>query len=741
MSELPLFTVEEQDELDLIYNQVIESARPYIEEEDIPLVRRAFEIALEDKGSTKAKSGRHAIFRTLDTVRIVIDEIGLGKTALICTFLYDVAHNNNIPFDKLEAEFGSSVLNILRGLVKVSSLYERSTAIETENFRKLLLMFAKDIRVVLIMIADRLNTMRHLQHFDKEGQAKIARETGYLYAPLAHRLGLYNIKSELEDLVLKFTNRDVYKTIAKKLNETKDTREAYIKSFIDPVKEKVEAQGLNFDIKGRTKTINSIYNKMVKKKVGVEGIYDLFAIRIILDSDVENEKSDCWKVYSIVTDMYAPNPKRMRDWLSIPKSNGYESLHTTVMGPEGKWVEVQIRTKRMNEVAEKGLAAHWRYKGIKSEQGLDEWLHNIRDILENPELNAVDFIDDFKLNLYDEEVFVFTPTGELRRLPKGATVLDFAFEVHTAVGSKCIGAIVNGRNVPIRHHLQNGDQIEVTTSNSQKPKQDWLNIVTTSKAKTKIKQSLKEEMHKEADLGRELMMRRFKNWKLHIEDSKIQRLVKKLKYKTGTDFYCAIANSELDLNMIKEVYQDLDKKESESTPDSEGVDTKKAENFIAKNQPPPDLEEDVLTIDQNLKDVEYSLAKCCNPIYGDEIFGFVATSGGIRIHRLNCPNAPQMIQRFGYRMVKAEWSGKAKSQYNIDLRVKGNDNIGILSNVSQILTKELKIQVRSINIDSRDGVFEGNISVFINDVNNLKTLIKKIKNVKGVIDCYRIDQR
>ena len=741
MPDLPRFSAAEQDELNLKFNQILESARPYIEETDIPLVQRAFEIALLDKGSTTAKSGRHAIFRTLDTVRIIVDEIGLGKTALICTFLYDVAHNNKIPFNELEVEFGSSVLNILRGLVKVSSLYERSTAIETENFRKLLLMFAKDIRVVLIMIADRLNTIRHLQFFEKTEQIKIARETGYLYAPLAHRLGLYTIKSELEDLVLKYTNREMYKLIADKINETKLEREAYIKSFIDPVKRKVEEQGLKFDIKGRTKTINSIYNKMVQKKIGVEGIYDLFAIRIILDSDIKNEKSDCWKVYSIVTDMYAPNPKRLRDWLSIPKSNGYESLHTTVMGPEGKWVEVQIRTKRMNEVAEKGLAAHWRYKGIKSEKGLDEWLHNIRDILENPELNAVDFIDDFKLNLYEQELFVFTPKGELRRLPSGATVLDFAFEVHTAVGSKCIGAIVNGRNVPIRHLLQNGDQIEITTSNSQKPKQDWLSIVTTSKAKSKIKQSLNEAMHKEADLGKELMMRRFKNWKIQVEDSKIQRLVKKLKYKTGTDFYCAIANGELEVNMLKEAYHDLDKKESDALTETEAVDTKKAESFITKNQPPPDLEEDVLTIDEHLKDIEYSLAKCCNPIYGDEIFGFVASSGGIRIHRVNCPNAPQMIQRFGYRMVKADWAGKAKSQYSMVLRVKGNDNIGILSNISQILTKELKIQVRSINIDSRDGIFEGNISVFINDLSNLKMLIKKIKSVKGVIDCYRIDQR
>lgn len=741
MSEMSIFTDEEQLLLKKKYSEVLEAARPYIEVSDISDIKRAFEIALEDKGTLRAKSGRHAIFRTLDIVLIVINEIGLGKTALICTFLYDVVHNNNIPLSELEKEFGNSVTNILKGLVKVSELYSRSMAIETDNFRKLLLMFAKDIRVVLIMIADRLNTMRHLQHLPEEDQVKIARETGYLYAPLAHRLGLYVIKSELEDLVLKFTSPDVYSGIAKNLNATKDAREAYIKSFIDPVKSKLLEQGLNFEIKGRTKTINSIYNKMVKKRVGVEGIFDLFAIRVVLDTDLANEKQECWKVYSIVTDMYAPNPKRLRDWLSIPKTNGYESLHTTVMGPEGKWVEVQIRSKRMNEVAEKGLAAHWRYKGIKSEKGLDEWLHNIRGILENPELNAVDFIDDFKLNLYDEEVFVFTPKGELRRLPKGATVLDFAFEVHTIVGSKCIGAIVNERNVPIRHVLQNGDQIEVLTSNNQKPKQDWLNVVTTSKAKTRIKQSLKEALHKEADLGRELLQRRFKNWKMLVEDSKIQRLVKKFKVKTSTDFYYAIAKGDLDINVVKEAYLDIDRKEQDTIGEAEMAELRTAGNFIAPDKQVIDKAEDVLTIDQNLKDIDYSLARCCNPIYGDDIFGFVASGGGIKIHRINCPNAPQMISRFGYRMVNAEWAGKAKSQYSMVLRVRGNDNISILSNISEVISKDSKIQMRSINIDSRDGIFEGNLAVFVNDLSNLKMLIKNIKNMKGIIDCYRIDQR
>lgn len=741
MSEMSIFTDEEQLLLKKKYSEVLDAARPYIEVTDISDIKRAFEIALVDKGALRAKSGRHAIFRTLDIVLIVLNEIGLGKTALICTFLYDVVHSNNIPLSELEKEFGNSVTNILKGLVKVSELYARSMAIETDNFRKLLLMFAQDIRVVLIMIADRLNTMRHLQYLPEEDQVKIARETGYLYAPLAHRLGLYVIKSELEDLVLKFTNPDVYNDIAKNLNATKDSREAYIKSFIDPVKAKLDGQDLKFEIKGRTKTINSIYNKMVKKKVGVEGIFDLFAIRVVLDTDLANEKQACWKVYSIVTDMYAPNPKRLRDWLSIPKTNGYESLHTTVMGPEGKWVEVQIRSKRMNEVAEKGLAAHWRYKGIKSEKGLDEWLHNIRGILENPELNAVDFIDDFKLNLYDEEVFVFTPKGELRRLPKGATVLDFAFEVHTAVGSKCIGAIVNERNVPIRHILQNGDQISVLTSNGQKPKQDWLSVVTTSKAKTKIKQSLKEAEHKEAELGRELLQRRFKNWKLVIEDAKIQRLVKKFKVKTSSDFYCALANGSLDINVVKEAYLDIDRKEQETLPESELAEMRTAEKFVSPEKKGTDKAEDILTIDQNLKDIDYSLARCCNPIYGDDIFGFVANGGGIKIHRTNCPNAPQMISRFGYRMVKAEWSGKAKSQYSMVLRVRGNDNISILSNISEVISKDSKIQMRSINIDSRDGVFEGNLSVFVNDLSNLKTLIKNIKSMKGIIDCYRIDQR
>jgi len=574
--------------------------------------------------------------------------------------------------------------------------------------------------------------MRTLELYQEEDQLRISSEVGYLYAPMAHRLGLYVIKSEMEDLVMKFSNRDMYKFIAKKLNETKRARDKYIHEFIEPLKKELQEHGLKFEIKGRTKTIHSIYNKIKKQNTKFENVYDLFAIRVILDSQIKNEKAECWQVYSVVTDKYQPNPSRLRDWVSVPKTNGYESLHTTVLGPQNKWVEVQIRTERMNEVAEKGLAAHWKYKGVKGERGMDEWLSNVREILENPELNAVDFIDDFKLNLYDEEVFVFTPKGDLRRLKKGATVLDFAFDIHSEVGKKCVGARIDHRNVPIKYVLQNGDHVEILTSTNQEPKQDWLKIVVTSKAKTKLKQAIRELQYKEAEMGREVLSRRFKNWKLELNDQLLNQLVKQFGFKTIHDFMRAVAMEKIDFVRIKDFIVQSEKREQDEVEPAE----KSAADFYTTEEDLP--EDDVLMIDRNLTNVDYKLAKCCNPIFGDEIFGFVAAAGGIKIHRANCPNAPDMRNKFGYRIVKAQWTVGSDTSYQATLKITGVDDIGIVTNISQVITKEMKVKMRSISVDSHEGVFEGTVTIFVDNTDRLTMLIKKIKNVKGVYSVSRV---
>jgi GTP pyrophosphokinase len=615
--------------------------------------------------------------------------------------------------------------------VKINELYSKSPTIESENFRNLLLSFAEDMRVILIIIADRVNLMRQIKETPNiEARTQVANEAAYLYAPLAHKLGLYKLKSELEDLSLKYTEHDVYYHIKDKLNETKASRDKYIAAFIEPIQHKLEEAGLKFHMKGRTKSIHSIYQKMKKQKCPFEGVYDLFAIRIILDSPVDKEKQECWQVYSIVTDMYMPNPKRLRDWLSVPKSNGYESLHTTVMGPEGKWVEVQIRTERMDEIAERGLAAHWRYKGVKGESGLDEWLTSIRETLENAD-SDLEVMDQFKLELYEDEVFVFTPKGDLYKMPKGATVLDFAFAIHSKLGSKCIGAKVNGKNAQLKQTLNSGDQVEVMTSNTQTPKRDWLNIVTTSKARTKIRQAIKEIEARQTEFAKETIERKFKNRKLEYDEAVMMRLIKKLGYKTVTEFYQDIANETRDANDIIEKYLELKKKETENRED---IVYRSAENFSMQTaQDDKTFKEDVLVIDQNLKGLDFKLAKCCNPIYGDDVFGFVTISGGIKIHRTDCPNARELQSRFAYRIVKARWAGKSHGkQYPITLRIVGHDDIGIVTNITSIINKENDILLRSISIDSHDGLFSGMMTVMVDDTSKLESLVKKIKTVKGV---------
>ncbi|NCB84250.1 MAG: bifunctional (p)ppGpp synthetase/guanosine-3',5'-bis(diphosphate) 3'-pyrophosphohydrolase [Bacteroidia bacterium] len=673
--------------------------------------------------------------RNLEIMDILLNEIGLGKAAVISFLLMEPVEKQYIDVKDVDKLFSTAISPIMIGLQRVKELYQKNVALESENFRKLLLTMAEDVRVILIIVAVRLQTMRNLESYPTDEQQQIARESSFLYAPLAHRMGLYKVKTELEDLSLKFTDREIYKAIARKLNETKRSRDAYMNAFIEPLKKEMEEIGFPFEIKGRTKSIHSIYSKMQKQNTTFENIYDLFAIRIIFDTPIEKEKAACWQAYSIVADMYQPNPKRLRDWLSIPKSNGYESLHTTVLGPQNKWVEVQIRTARMNEVAEMGLAAHWKYKGIKSESGMDEWLKNIREILENPDLNAVDFMDEFKLNLYDKEVFVFTPNGDLHKLPKDATLLDFAFSIHTNLGTQCVGGKVNGKHVQIKYVLNNGDQVEVLTSPTQKPNPAWLNIVTTSKAKNKIRQSLKEVEFKDAEIGRETLIRRFKNWKIELEDGRFSRISKKMGYKTVSDLYQAIAHEKVDIHEVRELYLELETRDNTTA-----TENRTAENFVKEVAAIPETasKEDVLVIDNNLRNVDYKLAKCCNPIYGDEIFGFVSVMGGIKIHRTNCPNAPQMISRFGYRIIKARWSGKSEgSQYPITLRVVGHDDIGIVTNITSIISKEKEVMLRSISIDTNAGLFQGNLTVMVNDNKSLDDLIKKVKNVKGVKNVSR----
>jgi len=732
----PISTQERKDILKS-YRSLLEASDGIIKPGDVPMIREAIAVSLRQGKNLRRISGTPALLHSLEIARIVVEEIGLGRTSLICSLLYDVLRNGEITLEEIRQQFDDHVVMIMEGLAKVADLYNRNPSIRSENFRKLLLTFAQDVRVILIIIADRLRTMRTLDRYDRESQINISSEVSYLYAPMAHRLGLYNIKSEMEDLVMKYTNREMYKFIAKKLNETKRARDKYIREFIAPLKKELSEQGLKFDIKGRTKTINSIYNKMRKQNVDFEQVYDLFAIRIIIDTELKKEKAECWKVYSIVTDKYQPNPSRLRDWLSVPKSNGYESLHTTVLGPNHKWVEVQIRTRRMDEIAEKGLAAHWRYKGIKSEKGLDQWLTNVREILENPEVNAADFIDDFKLNLYDEEVFVFTPKGDLRRLPKGATILDFAFDIHSEIGKKCVGARVNQKNVSIRYELRNGDQVEIQTSSNQEPKQDWLNIVSTSRARTKLKQALRDIEYKEAEIGREMLVRRLKNWKLELTDQRIGQLVKHFKYKSVHDFFCDIAEDKLDAVEIKEFILKEREKEKELLESQQAG--RSAENFVTPVETEEHYGHDVLLIDKNLSNVNFHLAKCCNPIFGDDIFGFVSVNGGIKIHRTNCPNAPDLRKKYGYRIVPARWTGEAGGSYLASLKVTGEDDIGIVTNISQVVSKDMGLKIRSINVDSHDGVFEGTLSVFVDNKQSLNTLMKKIRNIKGVFNVSRFD--
>ena len=679
-----------------------------------------------------------ALAKSMRTAMIAHREISLGHHSIEAILLYTLIYKTGTPITYVEERYGETTAELVEGMMKVYDLYSRKVAVESENFRKLLISFARDVRVIMIMIVERLDTMRNLDSYSESDQQEIAREVSYLYAPLAHRMGLYGIKTELEDLSLKFTSREVYKDIAHKLNETKRSRDAYIKKFIEPVKARLEAEGLKFSIKGRTKSIHSIWNKIRKQQVPFEKVYDLFAIRIIIDCPLEREKAACWQAFSVVTDMYTANTKRLRDWISVPKSNGYESLHVTVMGPEGKWVEVQIRTERMDEVAEKGVAAHWKYKGGKSDSAqMDEWLKNLRDLLEQggaDDEDGAEVMNEFKMQLYDADVFVFTPKGDLHQLHRGATVLDFAFGIHSRIGSQCMGAIVNGKHVSFKYELQNGDQVEVITSPTQTPRADWLNWAKTSKARSRIKQALKEAEHKEAENGRETLLRRLKNWKLDFDDSLVNKAARKLGYKTLMDFFVAINQEKVNLLQLRDWFVDgFDEQEQPTTPRSaDGYEQEtELQRITAKD--------DALVIDRNLKNVDYTLARCCNPIYGDEIFGFVSVNGGIKIHKKDCPNAPQLISRFGYRIVNARWAGGSTgTEYTTTIRIIGRDDIGIVTNITSVISKEQGINMRSISVDSNAGLFEGTITLVVRQASQLETLFKKLRTIKGVKQIFRV---
>ena len=738
MEEKFEFTLEERRELGEITQRLKALVADEISEEDEAKVRKQLEEEIDGNKIRRDVFGQNPILLSFQTAELEVNEIGMKRDCVLAILLYNSVICGNMTVEDAEKMFGKSVAQIIHGLVRIHELYTTRPVIESENFRSLLLSFAEDMRVVLIMIADRVNLMRQIRDTQNtEAKTRAAEEASYLYAPLAHKLGLYKLKSELEDLSLKYLEHDAYYMIKENLNATKRSRDAYIEKFIAPLGEKLAGMGIKCHIKGRTKSIHSIWQKMKKQKCGFNGIYDLFAIRIIIDSPLSEEKMQCWQAYSLITDMYQPNPKRLRDWLSVPKSNGYESLHITVLGPENKWVEVQIRTERMDEIAEKGLAAHWRYKGIKSESGLDDWLKNIRAALENND--NLQLMDQFKMDLYEDEVFVFTPKGDLLKFPKGATILDFAYHIHSGVGNKCVGGKINGKNVPIREVLHSGDTVEILTQSNQTPKADWTNIVKTGRARAKIRQSLKELQIKDGLYAKEILERKFRNRKVEMEDSVLSHLVKRLGFKEMSDFYRQIVDEKLDANDIVDKY--IEERDHEANLKYAGV-VRSAEGFSLGGQNAEGRgfrsSDDELVIGQNLKGVDFSLAKCCNPIYGDPIFGFVTVSGGIKVHCQNCPNAPEMRKRFGYRIVKARWSGKGQSKYQISLRIVGNDDIGIVNNITNIISKEEKIVMRSINIDSHDGLFSGNLDVLIDDTLKLEALLKKLRTVRGVKSVERL---
>ena len=729
-------TTEERHKLKGLYRGLMKLVGPELHPHDYERVRSLYAEAATTVPLDRDVFGLHPLLMSMQTAMVVATEIGVSRPAILGVILSHLVRLGQLTERQVRVDFGDDVARIIRGLQRIDMLYDKNPIIESENFKQLLLSFAEDMRVILIVIANRVCVMRQIKEAANDGaRRRVAMESSYLYAPLAHKLGLYRLKSELEDLSLKYLEHDAYYHIKAKLNETKKSRDAYIERFIQPVEEKLKAAGLKFHMKGRTKSIHSIWQKMKKQQCDFEGVYDLFAIRVILDSPLEREKQDCWQVFSIITDMYQPNPKRMRDWLSIPKTNGYESLHITVLGPEAKWVEVQIRTERMDEVAERGLAAHWRYKGVRGgEAAVEAWMQGIRNALETGD--DLQLMDQFKMDLYEDEVFVFTPKGDLFKLPQGATVLDFAYALHTKIGNCCTGGRIGGKMVTLRQVLHSGDQVEIMTHANQYPKQDWLNVAKTSRARAKIRQALKEMAATQAAFAKEELERKFKNRKIEIDEPTLMHTMHRLGYRIVTEFYNGLAIGEIDLNQVMEAYQLQQRYDrGELT-----TQTQSAENFqpqLADNQP-SGRKADVLVIDQNLSGIDYSLAKCCQPVYGDEVFGFLTAGGGIKIHRRDCPNAPALRARYGYRIIDARWAGKGGSQYAITLRIVGQDDLGIVNNITSIISKDEKLLLRSISIDSHDGLFSGTLTIMLEDTARLRQLIQKLEGVRGVKSVTRL---
>lgn len=731
-----LLTPEKEREMILkAYRSLLRSVKKDLSIADKRLIRKAFEMSVEAHKNMRRKSGEPYILHPIAVAEIVAKEIGLGATAISCALLHDVVEDTEITIDDIKREFGNKAANIVEGLTKFNGIFDINSSMQAENFRKLLLTLADDVRVVLIKLADRLHNMRTIDSLPERKQLKIASETSYIYAPLAHRLGLYNIKSEFEDICMKVTDRDNYLKIKLLLAQTKRERDRYINEFIKPLKNEIQKFGIQFKIYGRPKSISSIWNKISKKNVIFEEVYDLFAIRIVIDVPIEDEKQFCWRIYSLISDYYTPVPDRLKDWISTPKSNGYESLHTTVMGPKGRYVEVQIRSERMNEIAEKGFAAHWKYKEGSAESGLEKWLSQVREVLESSEGDALDFITDFKYNFFSEEIFVFTPKGDLRVLRNGATALDFAYDIHSDVGNKCIGAKVNHKLVPINQVLKNGDQVEIISSNKQKPADDWLNFAFTSKARSAIKKALNEQERQLADIGKEILYRKFKNLKIEPNEQNVDIIVSQFGFKSHLHFYCVVEAKKFNFDDLKifEIEHGklklIPKEKSTNDTNENNVEKKEINNYKGS---------ELVIFGEDARKIDYKLATCCNPIQGDSVFGYITASEGMKIHRTNCPNAANLMAKYGYRIVKVKWSN-SDIAFLTGIKIMGVDEVGIINKLSSIISEKLQINMRSISVDSLDGKFEGTITLFVNDKNQLENLISELKKVKGINTVTRIE--
>lgn len=726
--------MENLNDIDARFRKFSENVRTQYGEKGFNDIQEAWSFAFEIIGDKNYPTGEPVLQHAIDVATVIVDEIGLESDSVVAALLHNVmyfASDSRECLTTIVSKFGETVGKLLEGMSKINALGTDTVELHSENFRLLMLALAGDVRVIILKIADRLQVMRNFDRYPSPHRMSIVAETQHLYAPLAHRLGLYKINSDLQDLYLKYARPEAWEEVMHRLSETEKERSRFTAEFVKPIEEKLRNRGFRFDMKARTKSVFSIWNKMQKQKVSFDEVFDLFAIRIILDSKPEDEKADCWTVYSIITDEYQTNPERLRDWITIPKSNGYESLHATVMGPLKKWVEIQIRTHRMDEVAEKGVAAHWKYKGGKSARELDQWLAGIREVLENPEVNVVDFIDEFRKNVYSDEIFVFTPRGDLKKLPSGATLLDFAYEIHSALGDHCVGGKVNDRKVSIRHRLKNGDTISIETSNNQRPKSDWLDFVVTSKAKNRIKASLNEAQKREAANGKEMLARKFKNWKMDLSDEVMRRLLKHYNFKTAAELYIQISIGKIDTLDIKAVVREDEK---------QNVKSRLEEILPADSLKELSIDsgDDYLIIDNNIRNVNYKLAPCCNPVFGDEIFGFVTIKEGIKIHRITCPNAPQMIDRFPYRIIKTKWrETTSRSSFLTSLHITGNDNLGIVSEISHVIAKDFGVQMRAINVESDKGEFKGVLKVLVHSVEHLEFLIHKLKNIKGITSVTR----